>query len=736
MMRFGGSTSSAFSTPSTSPDILRAAVTSSSKPEDVATSSATNPTTRRRLPPFDQRVIAQQQQFLASMPRNGLFNDEADLACLGLGTVQQPQHHQMSPWAPAPLINTIHGLGPDTSADQAPLHRRRKDQGESVNDDGFEEENRNHRSKSQRSAFPGMREIPVWLKTLRLHKYTNLFENLSYEQMMALDDAQLEKMQVTAGARKKILQSIDKLKLRAPHLRILEFGLTKQPQNQCLRCAICTVRQMLSSPLKRFEPPTLNELNRRGPASSLEPAAVGDVDCFHVPFFMISDENLTGMLFRMAMLLHALAFPQTQQQPLAELEDEYLLMIFSIFDRIVNSDSFSYAQQRHALVLKKQARRYVCPMELRKHRMGMPHTQQCERCHHVEAVARDRMLEQREKQERQQQQAALMGLTIDPMENGSNQPSLQQWVLFQKYYEMCSVGPDANNEIKQFNDVNEKFAYIQLQHAEQQKAKQSQLPPRNQDPSGKLRMQQNQNLQARTVAKFGGGPRLIPPPPPPQPQPQPQPQLSQMPRRQLQPQQQNIRPQRCPVPVPTPPPPPPPPQNKRPQKENILDLAKIWEPTSEQYPTVSNLPQYRSSTSDASLWPPATIYTSKDLVELQNDGEFGAKSNFSSLADNFVQNLSMSPWTPLSSDVLSNFAVDATSGYSSGCSSSSGDGSSFASGSPRSRSLSGANGVESRPLQSRFDLGNIMLGSHLDAVCRSVVNLDLGVSCTPNSSIM
>lgn len=42
--------------------------------------------------------------------------------------------------------------------------------------------------------FPGMSTVAQWLKSLRLHKYVWLFTNISYEQMMAMDEKYLEKL--------------------------------------------------------------------------------------------------------------------------------------------------------------------------------------------------------------------------------------------------------------------------------------------------------------------------------------------------------------------------------------------------------------------------------------------------------------------------------------------------------------------------------------------------------------
>lgn len=41
---------------------------------------------------------------------------------------------------------------------------------------------------------PGMAGVAAWLKSLRLHKYVWLFSNLTYDQMMAMDEHYLEKL--------------------------------------------------------------------------------------------------------------------------------------------------------------------------------------------------------------------------------------------------------------------------------------------------------------------------------------------------------------------------------------------------------------------------------------------------------------------------------------------------------------------------------------------------------------
>ena len=64
-----------------------------------------------------------------------------------------------------------------------------------------------------------MRNVPDWLKSLRLHKYTTLIMTLDYQDMLELTEEKLEEMRVTKGAVRKIANSIQKLKERSQLLR-------------------------------------------------------------------------------------------------------------------------------------------------------------------------------------------------------------------------------------------------------------------------------------------------------------------------------------------------------------------------------------------------------------------------------------------------------------------------------------------------------------------------------------
>jgi hypothetical protein len=56
-------------------------------------------------------------------------------------------------------------------------------------------------------------DIPQWLRSLRLHKYTPVFEGMNYKEIIELDDTELEKKGVAAlGARRKMLKEFEKVK--------------------------------------------------------------------------------------------------------------------------------------------------------------------------------------------------------------------------------------------------------------------------------------------------------------------------------------------------------------------------------------------------------------------------------------------------------------------------------------------------------------------------------------------
>ncbi|SCZ98496.1 BZ3500_MvSof-1268-A1-R1_Chr3-1g05422 [Microbotryum saponariae] len=58
-------------------------------------------------------------------------------------------------------------------------------------------------------------DVPLWLRSLRLHKYTSTFEDSNWKEMVMLDDEGLEKKGVAAlGARRKLLKVFETVRLK------------------------------------------------------------------------------------------------------------------------------------------------------------------------------------------------------------------------------------------------------------------------------------------------------------------------------------------------------------------------------------------------------------------------------------------------------------------------------------------------------------------------------------------
>jgi len=53
-------------------------------------------------------------------------------------------------------------------------------------------------------------DIPAWLRSLRLHKYTPNFEGMKWQDMVMMDEAALEAKGVAAlGARRKMMKTFE-----------------------------------------------------------------------------------------------------------------------------------------------------------------------------------------------------------------------------------------------------------------------------------------------------------------------------------------------------------------------------------------------------------------------------------------------------------------------------------------------------------------------------------------------
>ncbi|XP_013867922.1 protein Smaug homolog 2 isoform X2 [Austrofundulus limnaeus] len=103
----------------------------------------------------------------------------------------------------------------------------------------------------------GMKDVPAWLKSLRLHKYASLFSQMSYEEMMILTEQHLESQNVTKGARHKIALSIQKLRERQSVLKSLEKDILDGGN---LRNALQELQQIVITPIKPYSPASAAQL--------------------------------------------------------------------------------------------------------------------------------------------------------------------------------------------------------------------------------------------------------------------------------------------------------------------------------------------------------------------------------------------------------------------------------------------------------------------------------------------
>ncbi|MPC19094.1 Protein Smaug 2 [Portunus trituberculatus] len=99
---------------------------------------------------------------------------------------------------------------------------------------------------------PGMRDVGVWLKSLRLHKYSPLLCNLTYEELLALDETTLEAQGVTKGARHKIVLSINKLKER--HTQLVQIEKEVMSGGHLLSC-LNELKAIILTPFPPYNPP-------------------------------------------------------------------------------------------------------------------------------------------------------------------------------------------------------------------------------------------------------------------------------------------------------------------------------------------------------------------------------------------------------------------------------------------------------------------------------------------------
>ncbi|KAI8788050.1 protein Smaug 1 [Biomphalaria glabrata] len=237
------------------------------------------------------------------------------------------QYSDHAPLSPQSSVSSSGSGGSDSHHDDGPQPSR----------DSFLEEG------------SGMREVPVWLKTLRLHKYAYLFRQMAYEDMLNVTEDWLEKHNVTKGARHKIYISIEKLRERQEVLRKLEKNIVEDGGS--IKCALGEMKAMLNTPIKAFSPNMNSPDYRTSPSSSLSNTSQSST----------ADEVLEGDLpGQFCRLMNKVC----THMLLAHHPDEECFQIcLQLIDKCLNHEAFSSRQKKQLHALKQSAQKMWQPTQ-------------------------------------------------------------------------------------------------------------------------------------------------------------------------------------------------------------------------------------------------------------------------------------------------------------------------------------------------------------------------------------
>lgn len=187
----------------------------------------------------------------------------------------------------------------------------------------------------------GMRDVPLWLKTLRLHKYAYIFQQLTYEEMMNLTEEWLESQvqwNVTKGARTKIVLSLNKLRERQSLLRSLEKEMM---DGGSVKAALTEMKVIINTPMKAFTPQETDRLS----SSSSEG---GD-------YSFIAEGDLVAQFTRV------MGKVCTQLLTASRPDDECFNLYLSLIDKCINHEAFTYRQKKLLSTWKQETQRIYQP---------------------------------------------------------------------------------------------------------------------------------------------------------------------------------------------------------------------------------------------------------------------------------------------------------------------------------------------------------------------------------------
>ncbi|KRY84383.1 Protein Smaug -like protein 2 [Trichinella pseudospiralis] len=190
-------------------------------------------------------------------------------------------------------------------------------------------------------AEEAMRDIPQWLKMLRLHKYTPLFSKISYDDMMTFSEEKLEALGVTKGARKKIVLSIEKLKQRAKTLKQLEKeGFY---QSGSLRATLNELKCICLSPIRCYYPPNDGETEFDQEKIEGFESLPDEIDDDNIP------AHFTRILGKIC----------TQLLVTSEIEEDCVQICTEIMEKCANHPAFTEAQKKRLSNCRHELRKIL-----------------------------------------------------------------------------------------------------------------------------------------------------------------------------------------------------------------------------------------------------------------------------------------------------------------------------------------------------------------------------------------
>ncbi|XP_064900310.1 LOW QUALITY PROTEIN: protein Smaug homolog 2 [Columba livia] len=195
----------------------------------------------------------------------------------------------------------------------------------------------------------GMKDVPSWLKSLRLHKYAALFSQMTYEEMMTLTERHLESQNVTKGARHKIALSIQKLRERQSVLRALEKDILEGGN---VWSALQELQQILVTPIKAFRPPPAAP--PPGPPDGPPPGATdafappphpaGDTEAPAAP---VPDGDIPGQFTR---VMGKVCTQLLVSRP----DEENITSYLQLLEKCLSHEAFTETQKKRLLSWKQQ----------------------------------------------------------------------------------------------------------------------------------------------------------------------------------------------------------------------------------------------------------------------------------------------------------------------------------------------------------------------------------------------